>query len=156
MEDRVSNDVADWPTTWAQCRPVPLRQIRISGFLGKRIDAHLPSVLLGLESPIPRDFEARANGREPPPETCRLAADSDLYKWLEGACYLYAYTGDWRLKGEIDRIAGWILACQQPDGYINTQVPPNQRLDDSIRHDLTGLARTLGPNLSGPISVSKT
>jgi DUF1680 family protein len=134
--DHIRNTVADWPVDRVQCRPVPLRAVRASGFLGRRIDANLPSLLKGLESPIPRGFEARAAGREPPSYTYRLAADSDLYKWLEGACYAYAYTRDEHLKGEIDRIAGLIVACQHPDGYVNTQVPPNERFDDRIRHEL--------------------
>ena len=39
------------------------------------------------------------------PECNRLAADSDLYKWLEGACYVYARTKDAELRTQIDRIA---------------------------------------------------
>jgi len=130
------NQVACWPAERAKCRPLPMENVAISGFLGKRIDGNLNSLLVALESPIPRGFEARAAGKEPPPECNRLAADSDLYKWLEGACYVYARTRDARLRAEIDRIAGLILTCQKPDGYINTQVPPNKRFDLRINHDL--------------------
>ena len=77
------NIVADWPGERAKCRPVPLGHVQPSGFLGERIARNLDSLLAGLESPIPRGFEARARGQEPPPETNRLAADSDLYKWFE-------------------------------------------------------------------------
>ena len=48
----MSTDVADWPATWAKCRPVPLRDVRISGYLGQRIDANLASLLLGMASPM--------------------------------------------------------------------------------------------------------
>jgi hypothetical protein len=130
------NTVARWPAARAKCRPVPLMDVEIDGFLGRRIDQNLPSVLAALESPIPRGFEARAAGRKPPPETRRLAADSDLYKWLEGACYVYARTKNAKLRAEIDRIAGLILQCQEPDGYINTQVSMKKRFDPRVNHDL--------------------
>ncbi len=128
--------VADWPWAHARSRPVPLRHVRAEGFLGRRIQANVRSILAGLESPIPRRFEARARGAEPGPETDRLASDSDLFKWLEGAAYAFAVTRDPALGGELERIARLVLAAQQPDGYINTQVPPNRRFDPRINHDL--------------------
>ncbi len=131
-----SNTVARWPAERARCRPVPLADVRIGGFLGKRIDQNLPSLMAGLHTSIPRGFEARGAGKDLPPETRRLAADSDLCKWLEGACYVYARTGDEKLRAEIDRITGLILQCQQPDGFINTLVPPYERFDSRVNHDL--------------------
>ncbi len=126
----------DWPAAHARCRPVPLACVRPEGFLGRRIHANLKSLILGLDSPIPRGFEARAAGRQPGPETRRLAADSDLYKWIEGAAYTFALTRDERLGRELDRIAKLVNACQQADGYINTQVGPNRRFDPKVNHDL--------------------
>jgi DUF1680 family protein len=127
---------ADWPAQYAKCQPVPLCEVKVSGYLGRRIERNLNSVMTGLKSPIPRGFEARAAGKELPPEANRLAADSDLYKWLEGASYVYAQTADMTLKAAIDRIAGLIIECRHDDGYINTQVPPNKRFDPKVRHDL--------------------
>ncbi len=126
----------DWPMRYAACRPVPLAHVEPGGYLGTRIKRNLRSVSAGLESAIPRGFEARAAGKALPPEADRLAADSDLYKWLEGACYMYVQTRSEKLKQAIDRIAGLIVACQADDGYINTQVPPRKRFDPGIRHDL--------------------
>ncbi len=129
--------VADWPVRNAKCQPVPLRATHVSGYLGKRIDRNLASLLLGRESPIPKGFEAYVKGTRQPKR--RLAADSDLYKWLEGACYVLTRTGDQRVKKAIDQYAGWIIKSQQDDGYINSQVPPKKkkkRFDPSVRHDL--------------------
>jgi hypothetical protein len=134
--EQVQPFAADWPAGHAICRPVPLNCVEARGFLGRRIKANVRSILEGLKSPIPRGFEARAAGREPGPETRRLAADSDLYKWLEGAAYVAAATGDKDIRHVLDRIVGLVLACQKPDGYINTQVPPNVRFDPRINHDL--------------------
>ena len=64
---------ADWPGQYAKCRPVPLTRVKAGGYLGKRIDRNPASVLLALESPIPKGFEAAVMGTEPP--KYRLAAD---------------------------------------------------------------------------------
>ncbi len=128
--------VSDWPAHHARLRPVPLTAIDLAGHLGRYVEQNTASVLAALDSAIPIGFEAAVAGKPMPPEADRLAADSDLHKWLEGACYTYARTGDGEIKAAIDRIAGLILACQQPDGYINTQVPPYERFDPSIRHEL--------------------
>lgn len=127
---------ADWPAEPARCRPVPLVSVKPGGFLGRHIEANRRSLLEGLKSPIPRRFEARAAGREPGPETNRLASDSDLYKWMEGAAYMVALTRDPTLERELERIAALVIQCQQPDGYINTQVPPNIRFDPKVNHEL--------------------
>ncbi|MCP5120497.1 MAG: hypothetical protein GY953_57620, partial [bacterium] len=127
---------ADWPPANASCRPVPLRSVSPKGFLGRRIELNTPSLLKGLQSPIPRRFEALADGQKPGPETDRLAADSDLYKWMEGAAYMVALTRDPRLAKELERIGSLVVAQQHDDGYINTQVPPNSRFDPRINRDL--------------------
>jgi uncharacterized protein len=125
-----------WPAERALSQPVPLVNVEASGFLGRRIQANTRSVLKGLESPIPERFEARVAGTEPGLLTNRLASDSDLYKWIEGASYMLALTGDPRIERELERITRLVLACQQDDGYINTQVPPNTRFDPKVNHDL--------------------
>jgi DUF1680 family protein len=135
-QEKLTNNVADWRGVRSKCRPVPMNQVQVSGFLGKRIGRNLTSVLAGMKSPMPRGFEARVQGKEPPPEADRLAADSDLYKWLEGACYVYARSKNQEVKNTIDHIVDIILKCQKEDGYINTQVPPKNRFDDRINHDL--------------------
>ncbi|MCP4311773.1 MAG: hypothetical protein GY790_10955 [Bacteroidetes bacterium] len=73
-------------------------------------------------------------GIEPP--KYRLAADSDLYKWLEGACYVFIRTGDKALKKEIDHITDLIIEVQDDDGYINAQVNQKKRWDPNVKHDL--------------------
>lgn len=49
-------------------------------------------------------------------------ADSDVYKWLEGASYTLALTTDPALETRVDEIIGLIAAAQQPDGYVDTYV----------------------------------
>jgi hypothetical protein len=127
---------ADWSLKHGRCQPVPLREVKASGYLGNRINRNTASVLAGLESVLAKGFEARVAGKPLPSKANRLAADSDLYKWLEGACYVFVRTGDKNVKAAIDHIAAMIIKCQHDDGYINTQVPPKKRFDPSVRHDL--------------------
>ncbi len=127
---------ADWPAAFARCHPVPLRSVEARGFLGERIRRNTTSLLKGLDSPFPKGFEARAAGKEPGPETRRLAADSDLYKWMEGAAYMIAVTGDKEVERQLERVGSLVLKSQHADGYINTQVPPAVRFDPKINHDL--------------------
>ncbi|NQU23841.1 MAG: glycoside hydrolase family 127 protein [Candidatus Nealsonbacteria bacterium] len=124
----------DWPATIAKVQPVPLNKTQVSGYLGKRIDRNLESLMLGLETPIPKGFETAAAGEEPP--KYRLAADSDFYKWLEGACYVFFRTGNVELKKEIDRLVDLVIACQDDDGYINAQKNQKKRWDPKVMHDL--------------------
>ncbi|NND07245.1 MAG: hypothetical protein HKN87_12775 [Saprospiraceae bacterium] len=125
---------ADWSKKMAKVQPVAINNIQVAGYLGKRIDRNLESLMLGLKSPIPKVFEAAAQGVEPP--EYRLAADSDLYKWLEGACYVFMRTGNEKLKKEIDRITDLIIEVQDEDGYINAQKNQKQRWDPKVKHDL--------------------
>ena len=131
---RTSYCAGDWPDKIAKVQPVPITNTKVSGYLGKRIDRNLESLILGLESPIPKGFEAAVAGTEQ--SKYRLAADSDLYKWLEGACYVFIQTGDKALKKEIDRITDMIIEVQEDDGYINAQVNQKKRWDPDVKHDL--------------------
>ena len=49
-------------------------------------------------------------------------ADSDVYKWLEGASYVLGSHADPDLEHRVDDVIARIAAAQQPDGYLNTHV----------------------------------
>lgn len=55
----------------------------------------------------------------------RFYEDSDVYKWLEGACYLLA-SGDDRsgaeptLRERVESVVDAVAAAQEPDGYLDT------------------------------------
>ena len=46
--------------------------------------------------------------------------DSDLYKWLEGACYYLQLREDDKLQKKVDDLVDLIEKSQLKDGYINT------------------------------------
>ena len=52
-------------------------------------------------------------------------ADSDVYKWLEGASWTLAKHPDPALDAKVDGIIARIAAAQQPDGYLDTFVQIN-------------------------------
>lgn len=46
--------------------------------------------------------------------------DSDVYKWLEAACWQLADTHDERLAAEVEALVELIAAAQREDGYLQT------------------------------------
>ncbi len=52
-------------------------------------------------------------------------ADSDVYKWLEGASLALALHPDPELEAKVDEIIARIAAAQQKDGYLNTFIQIN-------------------------------
>ena len=49
-------------------------------------------------------------------------ADSDVYKWIEGASYVQATYPDPALEAKVDDLIARIAAAQEKDGYIDTHV----------------------------------
>jgi DUF1680 family protein len=47
-------------------------------------------------------------------------ADSDVYKWIEGASYSLAIHPDPKLEAKVDALIAKIAAAQQEDGYLDT------------------------------------
>ncbi|HEY6290023.1 MAG TPA: beta-L-arabinofuranosidase domain-containing protein [Terriglobia bacterium] len=60
-------------------------------------------------------------------------ADSDVYKWLEGASYVLGSYPNADLERRVDMVIAKIAAAQQSDGYLNTHVQveePDLRFKD--------------------------
>src|SRR5437868_7634939 len=129
--------VGNWGSDHAAAQPLSLRCVRLTGFLGRHVQASNDTLLECLSTAIPKAVEARAASREPPPECKRLATDSDLYKWLEAACYALAYDPDRaELRAAVEKYADLIVRIQEPDGYIGTRLLPAHPFDENVRHDL--------------------
>ena len=67
--------------------------------------------------------------------------DSDLYKWLEAACYVSGkHPEDQRLAERIEELTGLIAKVQMPDGYLNTyyqSFAPERRFTNLVmNHEL--------------------
>jgi hypothetical protein len=51
--------VGDWPVERTVCRPIPLGDVKLEGFLGSHVDANNhASIPAGIKSAIPAAFEA--------------------------------------------------------------------------------------------------
>lgn len=56
--------------------------------------------------------------------------DSDIAKWIEGACYFLQAEPNTEIEGAVHELVDMIRLAQQPDGYINihyTVVEPGKR-----------------------------
>lgn len=128
---------ADWPTAGGRPRPVPMGAMTLGGFLGGRVELNNgPSLTVGLDSPVFRGYEADAVGDGwRGGYQRRGAADTDLYKWLEAACYALALGAD-DLRGPVERIVEVILAARRPGGFIHTNRSPDEGLDPRARNEL--------------------
>lgn len=98
------------------------------GFWGERFEVCKDTMLLNMWrifddanlSHAYRNFEIAAGYQEGDHRDPAFF-DGDMYKWLEGACAVYALTKDAHLKQRIDRFVTTIVKVQRADGYLHTQ-----------------------------------
>jgi uncharacterized protein len=72
----------------------------------------------------------RLEWREGQPKRPHIFWDSDVAKWLEGACYDLALNPGPERAALVNEVASLIVSAQQPDGYLNTYftvVEPEKR-----------------------------
>jgi uncharacterized protein len=56
--------------------------------------------------------------------------DSDVAKWIEGACYFLQWKKNEKIEAAVNELVDMIHSAQQPDGYLNihfTVVEPKKR-----------------------------
>lgn len=141
MADRKLHDepfVGNWPQTCSKVNPVPLTQVKVGGFLGGKIAVNNNESLLRFgETVHVQRLESLASGN-PSPCGFKLAMDTDVHKWMEGAAYaLAANPEDGDLRSLLEHVIDLLLPHQQSDGYLNTQFPAEvSRFDTRINHDL--------------------
>ena len=59
--------------------------------------------------------------------------DSDVAKWIEGACYFLKQESHPKIDSAVKELVEMIRSAQQPDGYLNihfTVVEPSKRFTD--------------------------
>lgn len=64
------------------------------------------------------------------PVPLHLFWDSDIAKWIEGACYFLQECYDARIDAAVQELVGMIRSAQQEDGFLNihyTVVEPKKR-----------------------------
>src|SRR5262245_59892432 len=105
--------------------PLPITAVRISDkFRAPRVETNRTKTL---ETVRQRLIEAGniehlkiAAGKSQAKYRGPFWADSDVYKWIEGAAYSLVLHRDSDLEAKVDEVIAYIAAAQQRDGYINT------------------------------------
>lgn len=113
-------------SAYARLKPVGVREVKLTGgLLAERyqtnLEASIPSGWQQLwESHTVPNFYVVSGRRQGQVKGPRYI-DSDGYKWLEGASWALAHSGDSRLREWVAEFTDVIAAAQEPDGYLNTQ-----------------------------------
>lgn len=113
-------------------RPVPLGAVRLTdGFWAERLRTNrqvsIPAVLKRLRAHHVLENFMRLYGASDASRERRLATDSDVYKWLEAACYALANEDDPELRSDVERALDAVLPAQEPSGYLNTAMVEENR-----------------------------
>ncbi len=114
--------------------PLPFNKVRIDDqFWGPRINMNAKHTVRSQHEQLVHTGRLPAfgldwkPGTEPVPHTFW---DSDVAKWVEGACYTTSVTPDAEIEAMVDEAVNLIVSAQQPDGYLNvfyTVVEPENR-----------------------------
>ncbi len=94
---------------------VDLRQVKVGGEIGRRIDVTVTNNILRLN--VDKDFLASFKKREP------KAGYIGLGKLIDSVVKTAAYTGDERVIGLKKHLVDEIVSAQEADGYIGNMVP---------------------------------
>ena len=110
---------------YAALSPVPLHAIRLlDGFWKPRLDANVQAGLPALHRQLAEhhvlDAFRRISGTPTAPRPTLPFTDSDLYKWIEGVCFVLQTQPAPELSRLMEEAIDVILPAQQPDGYLDT------------------------------------
>ena len=112
---------------------VPLRAVTLAeGFWRQRRELNtrrgMPRFLASMEEHGVLDNFRYQSGRKAGQfKQASFISDSDVYKWLEGACWTLVTEDLPELKASVDAVIDEIAAAQGEDGYLATHVPPERR-----------------------------
>lgn len=113
---------------WSAFRPIAPGDVRITGGLWatraeRNRTAAIPTGLKQLREVKNLLNLEIAAGRADGDPVGPIFADSDVYKWLEGAAWEYGREPDDDLLGDILAIVELLADAQASDGYLNSVVP---------------------------------
>ncbi len=101
------------PKVADQFVPAPYQSQRIEGILGDRMRINLEQRLLHIDESALLDGFQHRPGKHP-------WIGEHIGKYLHAASNTWLYTGDPRLKTQMDRMVRALIATQLPDGYLGT------------------------------------
>lgn len=89
--------------------------VHLNGWLGRRVEANARWL-------VKVDTEPFLAGYRHKPGSHPWIGEH-VGKWLHAATLAWAYSDHFPLHQKIDRVAGELIRCQEPDGYLGTYVP---------------------------------
>jgi len=106
-------------------QPISWKQVSVEGdFWGPRLGTNREVTLdyqyEQLEKTGRIDNFRRTSGKKKGDFEGLFFNDSDVYKWLEAACYCLGTHPDKKLEDRVDKLIDEIASAQQEDGYLNT------------------------------------
>ncbi|MFP4026500.1 MAG: glycoside hydrolase family 127 protein [Candidatus Brocadiia bacterium] len=129
----------------AKLRPVPVSSVQLNDeFWAPRLrtnrEVTIPDQFRSIEESGRLDNLRRAGGLADGKFEGIYFNDSDIYKWLEAACWEFAREPDDELKQKIEQTVSIIEQAQEDDGYLNsyfTLMSPDKRWENlRDRHEL--------------------
>ncbi len=129
----------------ARLHPIPLQDVALEdAFWSPRLHTVRNVTLPGQYDQCERsgriDNFRRAAGKKEVPFQGRFYNDSDVYKWLEAACYALATSHDDAVAKTVADLVADIADAQEPDGYLNTyftfDLAPLRYTDLVQKHEL--------------------
>jgi DUF1680 family protein len=115
--------------------PAPYQTQRIEGIIGERMRVNLEQRLLRIdEQALLEGFQNRP-GKHP-------WIGEHIGKYLHAGANTWLYTGDPRLKTQMDRMVRALIAAQLPDGYLGTYSADQRWTSWDVwvhKYDLIGL-----------------
>ncbi|MFC4554507.1 glycoside hydrolase family 127 protein [Georgenia faecalis] len=127
MQTRTAVAAPVLPVARTALTPLGMDTVRIDGgFWGQRQDLNGAVMIphcLHWEHEVGwvGNFSALLEGRLAEDRRGREFSDSDVYKLLEAMAWEIGRSGSPALQETFDGIVALVAACQQPDGYLNTQ-----------------------------------
>jgi DUF1680 family protein len=113
----------------AALRPLGLDQVRVTGgfwapVLRRNREVTVDAIYRQLIASGTLDNFRRAAGTLDGGFQGKFFADSDVYKWMEAACWTLARDPDPALRARVDEVVAVVAAAQEADGYLDTYYPP--------------------------------
>ena len=98
--------------------PFDLKNVQLSGYLGKRVNANLTERLLKIDETGILECYYNRPGKQ-------TWVGEYPGKYLHAAARAWKYSGNEQLKAQMDRIVDILISCQLEDGYLGTYLPAN-------------------------------
>ncbi|MGI8907908.1 MAG: sulfatase-like hydrolase/transferase [Candidatus Sumerlaeaceae bacterium] len=113
----------------------PPDRVRLSGWMGSRIDANESNRLVKIDTNRLLEGYRKRPGRQ-------IWDGEHVGKWLHAATLAWANTGDFALRQKLDTTVAELVKCQLTDGYLGTYIDAKRWTEWDVwahKYNLIGL-----------------